>query len=362
MNRSRVIPKSPPLRLHLRRNALPFPFGSPHTSLTRNGRFAIREGLRALGLPKGAKVLLPAWHCGSEADAVLAAGMKISLYRLQQDLSADLDDIRRQLQGGAVAAVYAIHYFGYPQPLRELQALAREHGAAVIEDVALGLFSCTPDGASLGGQGDMSVFSLVKTLPLPDGGALWLRRPCCKATDRLTAMPLRPALAGLKGVLRRGIAAPRPVADAPAHLLEAWHPRAGISETDMGGRISPFSRILLRMADSGKVRAAHRANFKTLQDNVPRHAGMHSLMPDLPAGACPAFFPLFTRNADRVHAALHAENIQSVRFWRQFHHAVDLASHPEAEALKRSVLRLPVHPGLRPQDLQRICAVLHQII
>ncbi|MEW2912756.1 DegT/DnrJ/EryC1/StrS family aminotransferase [Leisingera sp. JC11] len=361
------IHKSPPLplRLRLRREALPFPFDSPQTHLTRNGRFAIREGLRALGLPRGAKVLLPAWHCGSEADAILAAGLQVSLYRLHQDLSADLDDIRRQLAGGGFAAIYTIHYFGYPQPVAEMQRLAQQHNAMVIEDVALGLFSRAADGAPLGCQSDMSIFSLVKTLPLPNGGALWLCQPRPQALERLSVPPLRPALAGLKGVLRRSFSRSRTALQTTPpspQLLEAWHPRAGIDSADMRGRISRVSRLLLRTSDATSFTAAHRANFEVLHQGVPQRSGMRPLMPYLPAGACPAFFPLFTPDADRVHAALQAEGIQSVRFWRQFHPAVDLSGHAEAQELKRSVLRLPVHPGLQPQDLQRICEVLHRTI
>ncbi|WP_082008987.1 DegT/DnrJ/EryC1/StrS family aminotransferase [Leisingera sp. ANG-DT] len=365
MKPSKYIQKSPPLPLRLHRKALPFPFDSPQTHLTRNGRFAIREGLLALGLPQGAKVLLPAWHCGSETDAVLAAGMQVGLYRLHQDLSADLDDIRHQLDGGSIAAIYAIHYFGFPQPVEEMQALAKQHGTAVIEDAALALFSRTAKGVPLGCQGDMSVFSLVKTLALPDGGALWLRHPQPQALERLSAAPLRPALAGLKGVLRRSFGKPRPALPAvpvPQRQLEAWHPRAGIAPADMRGRISPLSRLLLRMPEATDITSAHRANFLVLQQGVPRRSRMRPLMPNLPAGACPAFFPLFTPDADRVHAALQAEGIQSVRFWRQFHPAVDLSGHPEAQQLKRSVLRLPVHSGLRLQELQRICEALHRTV
>ncbi|MEX0301821.1 MAG: hypothetical protein AB3N24_05310, partial [Leisingera sp.] len=89
MSAAVLIRKSPPLQLRMPQAALPFPFGHANTHLTRNGRFAIREGLRALGLAEGARVLLPAWHCGSEAGAVLAAGRPVALYRLRPGLSAD---------------------------------------------------------------------------------------------------------------------------------------------------------------------------------------------------------------------------------------------------------------------------------
>jgi hypothetical protein len=64
-----------------------------------------------------------------------------------------------------------VNYFGFPQPLAPFRAWGRARGAALVEDNAHGFLSA--DGAApLGRRGDLGVFSLRKTLALPNGAAL----------------------------------------------------------------------------------------------------------------------------------------------------------------------------------------------
>lgn len=86
-----------------------------------------------------------------------------------------MEDLGRRI-GKRTRAVLCTHYFGFPQALKALRALCDEHSVYLIEDCAHALFSCSGDGY-LGTWGDASVFSLRKTLPVPNGGALVLNRP-----------------------------------------------------------------------------------------------------------------------------------------------------------------------------------------
>lgn len=149
----------------------------------------------------------------------------------------------------------------------------------LVEDLALGLFSAAPDGTPLGSCGDMSVFSLVKTLPLPDGGALWLKQPSPAALKRLRPAPLRQILAAGKGLLRRSLP-PGPGARkntgsgtvrAPS---QRWQPRAGIRADDMAGQMPRPTRLLLKLTDPGEQAARIRRNYLMLQNGIPRTAAL----------------------------------------------------------------------------------------
>ena len=69
-------------------------------------------------------------------------------------------------------ALYIIHPFGWPQQLTEIDAWRRARALLLVEDCALSLFSRLADGSPIGTKGDASVFSLPKSLPMPDGGAI----------------------------------------------------------------------------------------------------------------------------------------------------------------------------------------------
>ncbi|MEZ5885272.1 MAG: DegT/DnrJ/EryC1/StrS family aminotransferase [Paracoccaceae bacterium] len=331
---------------------LPFPFSSPRCLLTENGRTAIWAGLTALALPAGARVLVPAWHCGSEIDAILAAGAVPVPYRLRQDLSADLDHLAELLNVGA-AAIYLIHYFGKPQPVAQIAEMARGSGAVVIEDLALGLLSCDEQGVPLGQAGDMSVFSLVKTLAVPDGGALWLRDRVAQVG--LGPPPLRRTFGALRSIWqnpRRGRARNRNAGQGSAEL-DAWTGEGGFAALGSRHRASAVTGWLIRHLDHDRIRSDRRRNWAALVAALP-HGGVAPLIGDLPPGACPAFFPLWAEDPDRVMAALFAGNIEGVRFWRRFHPAVDLTPFPEVQRFKRHVLRLPIHSGIDQRAIDRI--------
>src|SRR5438128_3234701 len=143
-----------------------FPLDEPALTLTHLGRGAVWLALRALGLGPGSRVAMPAYHCGSEVEAAHLAGVELEFYRVDSQLRVDEEDLARAAR--AADATYLISHFGYPM-------CAPPGDAPVIEDAAHGLFSAAEDGP-LGSRGDAAVFCPRKSLGVPDGGALLVRR------------------------------------------------------------------------------------------------------------------------------------------------------------------------------------------
>jgi len=130
----------------------------------------LAEALRLAGVGTGDAVTLPAFICRDVLAAVHARGAVARFYQVGADLN---------LAGPATslppcAAVIAVNYFGFPQELTPFQDYCRQTGAVLIEDNAHGLFSRDSSGRFLGTRGDLGIFSLRKTLPLPNGAALVL--------------------------------------------------------------------------------------------------------------------------------------------------------------------------------------------
>src|SRR5205823_6634957 len=91
-------------------------------------------------------------------------------------LTLDLQDLSAKLRARP-GPVLAIHYFGFGQPdIEPLAGLCRRAGVALIEDCAHALFS-RHTGRELGEFAPLAVFSLRKTLPLLEGGALKMNAP-----------------------------------------------------------------------------------------------------------------------------------------------------------------------------------------
>src|SRR3954469_7632177 len=160
---------------------LVFPFDQPGLRYRYFARNAVWDAVQLLGLA-GRKVLVPAYHHGVELETLLAAGVIPVFYRVDGQMRADFDDAREKSAGAA--ALYVIHYAGFPQDMQAARQLATSLGVPLIEDCALALLS--RDGEKpLGSFGDVSVFCLYKTLPVPNGGALLARGDYAKRLETL---------------------------------------------------------------------------------------------------------------------------------------------------------------------------------
>lgn len=132
------------------------------------GRRALVEALRVSGVTKGQMVALPGLICRELVSAVHAVGAIPRFYRIGEDLN-----LASPATGlPSCEAVVAVNYFGFPQEFAPFQDHCRRTGAVLIEDNAHGLFSRDAAGTFLGMRGDIGIFSLRKTLPLPNGAAL----------------------------------------------------------------------------------------------------------------------------------------------------------------------------------------------
>jgi dTDP-4-amino-4,6-dideoxygalactose transaminase len=140
-----------------------FPWSEPGLRLTHLGRGAAWLALEALGLGRGSRVAMPAYHCGSEVEAAHLRGCEVVFYRVDGQLRVDEDNMARV--ASECDALYLISDFGFAMP-------EPPPGVPVIEDAAHGLFSLDPAGRPLGARGDAAVFCPRKSLGVPDGGAV----------------------------------------------------------------------------------------------------------------------------------------------------------------------------------------------
>lgn len=354
---NRTISKRSPLSLGAKRdNGL-----GQGTVLTANGRAAIVLGLRSLGLPKEANILMPEWHCGSEVEAVIAAGGTPVFYRLHADMTADLEDVAAKIAIHAPWGLYCTHYFGYSQPLEALSLLANGCGAILIEDLALGFLS-EPGPCQMGQVGDMTIYSLVKTVPLPDGGALRLKSN--GACGSLIRPGLKTNLRGARNVLRRMRTASGPLVDkfagADSATMDEWDPAAGVTDGPPVA-MSAVSRMVLPRLQLHAIRTAHRKNYQKLWSGLNGAGGPRALLPALPDFACPAYFPAYVRDQEVATRALNAVGIESVRFWRRFHPLFGPDVSPHLTDLRHHVLRLPIHQGVDDAAVAAMLEALHSV-
>jgi hypothetical protein len=339
----------------------PFPFDARRRHAFYFARNAVWHGVRLLELA-GQEVLVPAYHHGVEVQALIHAGCTVRWVRVDGQMQLDLEDLAAQI-GPRSRAIYVIHYAGFPQPMEPILALARQHGLRVIEDCALALLSS--EGAeALGSRGDLGVFCLYKSLPVPNGGLLVVNRDLPELARPAQPAPLASTLShaassllahaalrlGEPGqALRSAVQqAGRAVRRAPALRPVSTGTRTfDPARVDLG--MSALSALVLGRLDYPSIVAARRRNYLLLLGRLRDAAP--PVFEALPPGVCPLFYPLRCADKVRVQRRLAARGIETVDFWRSGHPSCPAERFPEVELLRQRVLELPIHQDLGPEEM-----------
>lgn len=144
-----------------------------------SGTAALHLALALAGVKEGDEVILP-------AQTFVATGLVI-LMQKARPVFADIDPLTGNISPESVKAkitpktraIMIVHWGGYPCDLDEIQAIARRHNLALVEDAAHALGAAYKD-QPLGSISRFTAFSFqaIKHLTTGDGGAL-----CCTEAD-----------------------------------------------------------------------------------------------------------------------------------------------------------------------------------
>ncbi|WP_224814001.1 DegT/DnrJ/EryC1/StrS aminotransferase family protein [Hasllibacter sp. MH4015] len=132
---------------------------------------ALFLSLEALGLPKGARVMIPAFTFAAVPSSIVHAGMQPVLCEVGENYRIDTDDFRAKLPG--VDAVIISHMRGHTSDMDVIMELCDAAGVPVIEDAAHSL-GTTWNGRNIGTIGRVGCFSFqsYKLVNAGEGGIL----------------------------------------------------------------------------------------------------------------------------------------------------------------------------------------------
>ena len=132
---------------------------------------ALFLSLKALDLPRGARVLIPAFTFAAVPSSIVHADCEPVLCEVGENYRIDMDDFAAKLPG--VQAVMISHMRGHTSDMDAIMALSDAAGIPVIEDAAHSL-GTTWHGRIIGSIGKMGCFSFqsYKLLNAGEGGIL----------------------------------------------------------------------------------------------------------------------------------------------------------------------------------------------
>jgi len=135
------------------------------------GRDALLSGLIALGIQKGDSIIIPAYMCNSTIQPLADYGFKLIFIDIDKNLNLPIDKVKKVVIENDAKALLVVHYFGFVQQINKLVDACHTLGVKVVEDSSHSFLS-SKFNDSLAFIGDMEIFSMRKSLPVQDGGAL----------------------------------------------------------------------------------------------------------------------------------------------------------------------------------------------
>ena len=345
------------------------PFNNSRILLTYTGRTAIFNALSLLKIRPGEQVLFPAYNCGADVDPLFFRKINVEMYRVTKSAGIDLEDIKRRISN-KTRAIYIIHYFGFPHDLEDIKEICSQYKLWLIEDCALSLLS-KKGSNPVGSKGDIAIFSFVKTMPLPDGGALVINNPIISDPPKLYPPNFNQYFYSLLLLLLFNFlykleetSLVQPVVKFLARFRIALSKRQYLSnnrlEIPRGDyyndclstlSISEVSKRMLIELNPMFIIQRRRRNFEILLEKLDKLKSIEPIKTFLPSGVCPVNFPLITENRDMLRRKLLSFGIPTIRWWSKYHRRLNWNDYPDACFLKDHVLVLPIHPWLKKQHM-----------
>ena len=127
-----------------------------------SGTSALHLSMLALGVGPGDEVIVPSFSFAATANAVAVAGATPVFVDIEPDsYCVDPDAVSAAITPRTVAIV-PVHLYGHPARMDRLQAIAEQHGLAVVEDAAQAV-GAQWQGRPVGSIGTTGCFSFYPT-------------------------------------------------------------------------------------------------------------------------------------------------------------------------------------------------------
>ncbi|MCP5157224.1 MAG: DegT/DnrJ/EryC1/StrS aminotransferase family protein [Ectothiorhodospiraceae bacterium] len=353
---------------------------------TSSGSAAIELALRLAGVSSGDEVLVPAFNCRTMVEPILRIGARPALYRVSPTLEVEIDAIARATSRTPRALVFP-HYFGFPNPIRDVSKWCDDEGVVLVEDCAHAFLS-TVQGVPVGGSGEFGVASLRKFYPTDGGGCLFSEKPLpaglrpkqaswsseARALVTVAEQSLRWVRSGrrlieLTAGARAGLRQALQISDRTVMDSAAARTTVAVSTPTPPNVVSASSRWAAWCALRGISTTAverRRSNYLTIADAVSGCARARPLFPALGNEVAPYMVPLLLDVAEPYFSRLKSAGVPIWRWDRLSSYTLATPALtglcPVTRDYGERLLQLPCHEGLSETELHRICDMLKRTL
>ncbi len=356
-------------------------FKVKHVFLVSSGKAALYLSLRAMQQSSQRKeVIIPAYSSFCLASAVARTGLPVKLCDVDPEtLDFDLAKLKSMITEKTLAVI-PVHNYGLVCNMREIQGIALEKGAYVVEDAAQAA-GAQLENRKAGTIGDIGILSLGRDkniYALGGGVILTDREPLASLIDELLDLYPRERsfpecssmLTGIGLSLflhpeRYAVPARLPFLKLGANVFDPDFRIARLSNenAEVGRRaflsLDPYNEIRIR-------------NARLLNDNLCHNESLRIPKPDAAGQSVYLRFPIVFPEKEarrRVFWILSRRRLGASRSYptplneipgfRRYLCAEE--DYPGAKFVADRILTLPTHPYVNEDDIQRIVSRINRM-
>lgn len=329
--------------------------GAVRALLTHSCTAALEIAALLVGIEPGDEVIMPSYTFVSTANAfVLRGGVPVFI-----DVRADTINLDENLIEAAITprtkAIVPVHYAGVACAMDEINAIARKHNLAVIEDAAQGI-GATYRGRALGTLGNLGTLSFhaTKNIVSGEGGALLINDPSMKERAEIIREKGTDRSRFIRGEVDKYTWQDIGSSFLPSDIIAATL-MAQLPETDAinGRRLAIWARYHAAFAEG--ERAGH---FR--RPGIPQDCGHNAHI----------YYLVFDSFDAREHArrTLGEAGITASTHYAPLHEAPAAqrlgrvsGTFEVSDSVSAGLLRLPLYPDLSPEEQARVIDVVQSI-
>lgn len=328
----------------------------PHVFFVTSCTHALELALMALGIGPGDEVILPSFTFPSTATCVLRQGA-IPVFA---DVASDTwimgaEEVSRCVSAKARAAIL-VHYAGQPAAVQEIAARLPS-GCRIVEDAAHAFGAMTEDGRPVGTLGDAGCFSFhaTKNLTCGEGGALVLSDP--DVAHR--AECIREKGTNRSQFLRGEIDRYSWVSEGSSYVASDLLAAILMEQLKKSALIAERRRAIWHRYAQRLALLAARGGFQLPVLRPGVQSSYHIFAIAVAADRRDGLRQELLRRG--IETTSHYVPLHTSPYWR---HATGGRQQPlpVTERISRSLLRLPIYPGLEPAQQELVIDALHELL
>lgn len=316
--------------------------GTKYAVAVNSGTAALHAALFAAGVGPGDEVITVPFSFIATVNPIIMVGAKPVFVDIDADTyNINVDDIESVVTE-KTKAIIPVHLYGQPANMDEINAIAKKHKLAVIEDACQAI-GAEYKGKRAGSLGDMGCFSLYATKNIMCGEGGVITTDSAELAEKM------------KQFRQHGMSGP--------YQYEGLG--YNYRMTDLQAAIAVEQ---LKKADGFNEQRQKNALFLN-----SKLKGCAASLPEVADDRTHVYHQFTVRideNRDEIVAKLREKDIiAGVYYPKPLHHVPHIAKYgyepgdfPVSEQAAQQVMSLPVHPKLSDEDLLKVANTLRDLL